>query len=116
MRNRKRQVLQVVKTRATDNDFTGTGLRLNWDGKFQSSNRPLKAGPLVPAGHMMRKIFIGIAALAAVALISVAAVYLFVDVNSFRPTIQAELQKQLRRPVTAGRHEFGAVPAGRSRG
>ncbi|MES1261134.1 MAG: AsmA-like C-terminal region-containing protein [Acidobacteriota bacterium] len=58
----------------------------------------------------MRRVLIVAGAIACLIAVSGALVYLLVDVNQFRPAIQAELQKELHRPVTLGPMSLGFFP------
>src|SRR5438270_10121409 len=50
----------------------------------------------------MRKVLIGAAVLAVVVIAGIAAVLMLVDVNQFRGSIQAQLERQLQRRVALG--------------
>ncbi|PYS56177.1 MAG: hypothetical protein DMG13_00745 [Acidobacteria bacterium] len=58
----------------------------------------------------MRKIGFILGILAAVILLTVVAVWLFVDVNQYRGLIQAQLERQLDRKVTLGKIKLGLLP------
>jgi len=58
----------------------------------------------------MRKLLLAFGAVLGLLVAGVGAVWLFVDVNQFRPSIQAELQKQLHRTVTLGTMSLGLFP------
>ncbi|MDZ4799834.1 MAG: AsmA family protein, partial [Bryobacteraceae bacterium] len=59
---------------------------------------------------MKRKLLLVTGGLLLLVICSAVAILLLVDVNVFRPTIQAELQKQLRRPVTLGKLSLSLFP------
>src|SRR5215831_13371701 len=58
----------------------------------------------------MRKILIGAGVLAAVLIAGIAAVLMLVDVNQFRGTIQAQLERQFKRRVTLGNMGLRVFP------
>jgi AsmA protein len=58
----------------------------------------------------MRKPLIALVAVVSLAVVVPALIWLLVDVNQFRPAIQADLQKQLHRPVTLGAMSLGLLP------
>ena len=58
----------------------------------------------------MRKLKIAAAVVVAVVLIAVGAVWLLVDVNKYRPQIQAKVEEQLHRKVTLGNMKLGLLP------
>ncbi len=58
----------------------------------------------------MKKVLLAIGALLGLAVVAVGALFLLVDVNQFRGTIQTDLQKQLHRPVTLGNLSLGLFP------
>ena len=58
----------------------------------------------------MRRVLIGIAVVLAAIVVIVIVALSLIDVNRFRPTIQAELQKKLNRPVTLGQLHLRIFP------
>ena len=58
----------------------------------------------------MRKLLIALGSITFLTVAGFALVWLLVDVNQFRPAIQADLQKQLHRPVTLGEMSLGLFP------
>jgi AsmA protein len=58
----------------------------------------------------MRKVKIAAAVVVAVVLVAIAAVWLLVDVNKYRPQIQAKVEEQLHRKVTLGNMRLGLFP------
>jgi AsmA protein len=58
----------------------------------------------------MRKPLLALIAVTGVVVAAPLLVWLLVDVNQFRPAIQAELQKQLHRPVNMGEMKLGLFP------
>jgi uncharacterized protein involved in outer membrane biogenesis len=58
----------------------------------------------------MRKLKILVVAVAVLFIFTIAAVWLFLDVNKYRPQIQARLEEQLHRKVTLGNMSLGLLP------
>jgi uncharacterized protein involved in outer membrane biogenesis len=58
----------------------------------------------------MRKLKIVLGIVAALIVVAIAAVWLFLDVNKYRPLIQTRLEEQLRRKVTLGPMSLGLIP------
>jgi AsmA protein len=74
---------------------------------MSNSPSPLSArGNLTP----MRKAKIIIAVAVALVVVAIGAIWLLVDVNRYRPEIQAKLEEQLHRKVTLGKMSLGLFP------
>src|SRR5262245_21326785 len=58
----------------------------------------------------MRKLKIILAVVVALIVVAIGAVWLLVDVNRYRPEIQAKLEEQLHRKVTLGKMNLGLFP------
>ena len=58
----------------------------------------------------MRKLKIVAGIVVALIVIAVLGVWLFLDVNKYRPQIQAKLEEQLQRKVTLGNMSLGLLP------
>ena len=60
-------------------------------------------------GRLMKKALVGLGVVAAVCA-GLAVFLLTLDVNQFRPQIEAQLQKSLKRPVTLGAISLKLIP------
>ena len=58
----------------------------------------------------MKKVLIVTGAVVGLPILAIGALFLLVDVNQFRGTIQTDLQKQLHRPVALGNLSLGLFP------
>ena len=58
----------------------------------------------------MRKLKIILAVVVALVVVAIGAIWLFLDVNRYRPEIQAKLEEQLHRKVTLGKMSLGLLP------
>jgi uncharacterized protein involved in outer membrane biogenesis len=58
----------------------------------------------------MKKIAIGLGILVAIIMVGIAAALMLVDVNKYRSTVQAQLERQLGRNVTLGMMNLGIFP------